>query len=95
MSDQTFNQFVASGTTAERLAFVPDPPSPASGPDPGYVWWDTDLQAAYAYDVGTAAWVVLGGGGSGVGYAPVSNGAEPVGLLSNGAGELLMVPYAP
>lgn len=61
MADSTLNQFVASGTTAERTAFVPTPPSPASGPDPGYLWWDTDLQAEYAYDFGTAAWVATAG----------------------------------
>lgn len=59
----TLNDFIASGTTAERTAFVPDPPTPASGPDYGYLWWDTDLQAEYAYDFGTAAWVATGGGG--------------------------------
>lgn len=62
MADSTLNRFVATGTTAERTAFTPTPPTPASGPDPGYLWWDTDLQAEYAYDFGTAAWVSTTGG---------------------------------
>lgn len=62
MADSTLNAFVASGTTAERTAFTPTPPTPASGPDSGYTWWDTDDQALYAYDFGTAAWVATGGG---------------------------------
>ena len=40
--DLTLNRFLSSGTEAERAAFVPDPPTPASGPDQGYVWFATD-----------------------------------------------------
>lgn len=65
MSDSKLNQFVASGTTTERLAFTPSPPTPASGPDPGYTFWDTTLQALYVWNAGTSAWVAAGGGGSG------------------------------
>jgi len=65
MSDVTLNAFVARGTTAERTAFVPDPPSPAVGPAQAYVWWDEDLQTLYAYDFGLADWVATGGGGAG------------------------------
>ena len=66
MADSALNQFVSSGTTAERTAFVPDPPTPAAGPDLGYLWWDTDTQTEWAYDFGAADWVELaGGGGSG------------------------------
>lgn len=65
MSDTTLNSFVASGTTTARLAFTPSPPSPASGPDPGYTWWDTTLQALYVWNAGTSAWVAAGGGGTG------------------------------
>lgn len=62
MSDTTLNRFVASGTTAERGAFTPTPPTPASGPDPGYVWFDTDLNALYSWD--GANWVAIGGTGT-------------------------------
>lgn len=65
MTDATLNRFIASGTTAERTAFTPSPPTPASGPDPGYFWWDTDLQELFSYDFGMADWVSTAGGGLG------------------------------
>lgn len=65
MADSTLNRFVSSGTTAERTAFTPTPPTPASGPDQGYLWWDTDLQEEFAYDFGLADWVSTAGGGGG------------------------------
>ena len=33
--------------------------------------------------------------GGGVSYVPVSTGAEPLVILSNGAGEVLLTPYTP
>lgn len=57
MADTSLNQFHASGTTAERTAFTPTPPTPGSGNDYGYTWWDTDNQLLYAWDVGLADWV--------------------------------------
>jgi hypothetical protein len=65
MANSTLNEFNGSGTSAERLAFTPSPPTPASGPDPGFVFWDTDLQQLFAWDAGLAAWVGAGGGGGG------------------------------
>lgn len=56
----SLNSFVGRGTTAARIAFTPDPPTPSSGPSPGYLWWDTDLQAEYAYDFLSVAWVAIG-----------------------------------
>ncbi len=50
MTDTTLNRFLASGTAAERAAFTPDPPTPASGPDPLYVWYETDTGNTYAWD---------------------------------------------
>lgn len=35
------------------------------------------------------------GGGSGTAYVPVSTGAEPLVILSNGAGAVLLTPYTP
>src|SRR5690349_20245162 len=61
MADSTLNRFLASGTTAERTAFTPTPPTPASGPDPGYFWYDTDDGETYAWD--GAAWVSSAGAG--------------------------------
>lgn len=62
MSDSALNVFLGSATTAERLAFTPSPPTPASGFDPGYTVWDTDLQQLFAWNAGTSAWVATGGG---------------------------------
>lgn len=62
MADQTLNRFLASGTAAEMAAFVPDPPTPASGPDPGYVWFQTDTGDTYAWD--GAAWQLVAGAGA-------------------------------
>ncbi len=59
MSDTTLNRFLAQGTNAERLAFVPDPATPASGPDPGYIWWETDTNDTYAWDIVAGSWVLL------------------------------------
>lgn len=78
MSNTAINQFLARGTTAERLAFTPDPAPAAAGlPEAGCLWWDTDLQTEFAYDFGLADWVATGGGGSGT----VTN----TGTLTSGA----------
>lgn len=61
MPDGTINAFVGTGTTAERLAFVPDPPSPATPPGNGYTFFDVDLQTLYSWDAGASAWVAAGG----------------------------------
>ena len=61
MADSTLNRFVGRGTTTQRLAFTPTPPTPASGPDPGYLWWDVTLQAEYAYDFASSSWKATAG----------------------------------
>lgn len=48
MSDVTLNRYMASGTAAERAAFTPDPPSPSAGPNPLYLWYETDTGDTYA-----------------------------------------------
>jgi hypothetical protein len=58
MSDTTLNCFVASGTAAEMAAFTPNPPVPAAGPDPGYMWYQTDTGSLYSWD--GAAWQAAG-----------------------------------
>lgn len=63
MTDSTLNRFLANGTNADRLAFTPVPPTPASGPDQSYVWFETDTGDTYAWNTGTSAWVKIGGGG--------------------------------
>ena len=59
MSDTTLNRFLASGTQAQRLAFTPNPATPASGPDPLCFWDETDTGHAYMSASG-GAWVRIG-----------------------------------
>lgn len=54
MSDSTLNRFMAYGTNAQRLAFTPSVPTPASGPSQVYFWYETDTTDTYAY--ASAAW---------------------------------------
>lgn len=63
MSDTTLNQFVASGTAAEMAAFTPSPPTVASGPDSGYVFFNTDDSTLYSWD--GANWVTAVPAGAG------------------------------
>lgn len=63
MADSTLNQFVGSGTAAEMAGFTPSPPTPASGPDPGYTFYNTDDDILYAWS--GATWVAVGAGGTG------------------------------
>lgn len=63
MTDATSNRFQGRGTAAAMAAFVPNPATPASGPDQGYTWWNTDDNTLYAYDFVGVAWVATGGGG--------------------------------
>lgn len=60
MTDSTLNRFLASGTNAQRLAFTPSPPTPASGPSPSYIWHETDgAKDTYAWNYGAAAWELV------------------------------------
>ena len=59
MSDSKLNQFLARGTSAERVAFTPSPPTPASGPDPLYVWYETDTNNTYVWD--GSVWQLVSG----------------------------------
>lgn len=76
MTDATLNRFVATGTTAERTAFTPSPATPASGPDQGYTWYDTDLEAIFAYDFTVPGWVEIGGGLAATSTTDVLTGTE-------------------
>ncbi len=43
MADSVINQYLSSGTAAERVAFTPNVPSPVSiGNDHLHVWYETD-----------------------------------------------------
>jgi len=92
MPDLSLNRFVARGTNAERLAFTPDPPTPASGPDPGYVFYETDTGDFYAWD--GAAWDLVNAAGAAL---PGTIGATFDGggsALTAGAVRYVLVPYA-
>lgn len=87
MSDVTLNRFVATGDTAARTAFTPDPPTPASGPDSGYLWFDTDDSTLYAWD--GAAWVPAVTGGTGDVVGPASSVDAEIALFDGVTGTLL------
>lgn len=72
MTDSTLNRFLSSGTNAERLAFTPTPPTPASGPDPTYLWYETDTGNTYAWDFGGSTWGQVNGGLTDGDYGDVS-----------------------
>ena len=48
MTDTTLNRFLSSGTGA--TSETPVPPTPASGPDPGYLYTDLASGDLYAWD---------------------------------------------
>lgn len=84
----TLNRFVARGTAAERAAFVPDPPTPASGPDPGYFWYESDTGDTYAWD--GAAWqLVSGAGATGDVTGPASAVDDQIATFDGITGKLL------
>lgn len=57
MSNTNLNQFISYGTAAQRAAFTPSPPTPASGPSPGYVWIETDTHQMYGYNGSAYLWL--------------------------------------
>jgi hypothetical protein len=61
MTDLTINRYVASGTQAQRLAFTPAPATPASGPSPLCIWYETDTGYTYL-SANAAAWVRVNDG---------------------------------
>lgn len=74
MSDTTLNRFFGQGTAAEMAAFTPDPPTPASGPDQAYYFYDTDNDELNWWD--GAAWQpVTTGGGTIVGSTGATDNA--------------------
>jgi hypothetical protein len=79
-ADSTLNAFVAQGTTTQRLAFTPTPPTPASGSPLGYYFWDHTLQQMFAYDTTSAAWVAVASvAGTGVTGTGLTSGLVVVG----------------
>lgn len=64
MTDSTLNRFLSYGTNAQRLAFTPSVPTPASGPSQAYIWYETDTLDTYCYAAGAWHKVDIGGGAS-------------------------------
>jgi hypothetical protein len=84
MSDSALNEFVSQGTTTQRLAQTPTPPTPASGSPLGYFCWDHTLQQMFAYDTIAAAWVAVASvAGTGVTGTGLTSGAVIVGAGSS------------
>lgn len=79
MADLTLNRFLARGTNAQRLAFTPDPPTPASGPSPTYLWYETDTGNTYAWD--GSAWDQVNSAGSVV--------VRTIGIVIDGGGSAI------
>lgn len=96
MSDTTLNRFLARGTNAERLAFTPVPPTPASGPDNLYVFYETDTGNVFMWD--GADWVfffkVTGSlnAQSGTAYTLELEDNQGTVTLSNGSGCVVTIP---
>lgn len=63
MSDPTLNYYIAKGTNAERTAFTPNPATPAAGPDPSYIFYETDTGNTYMWD--GSAWNQINTGSGG------------------------------
>lgn len=60
MADTRYELFQHYGTHAQRLAFTP---TPASGIQPLYAWYETDTSDTYVY---TTAWHLLASSGGGI-----------------------------
>ncbi len=58
MSASRINEFLAQGTNAERLAYVPDVPPAFFGLDYNFVFQETDTGDQYYWNLQTSAWVL-------------------------------------
>lgn len=86
-TDRLLNDFLAYGTHAQRLAFTPSPPIPASGPSPAYVWYETDTGLEYTY--AAAAWHLTGSTGIGNVSGPGSSTDRAIATWNSTSGILL------
>lgn len=69
-------------------AFTPDPPTPASGPDNGYLWFQTDTGDTYAWD--GADWVLItAAGGTGDVNGPASSTDKAIARWDGAGGDTL------
>ncbi len=92
MADSTLNNFVSRGTAAQRAAFTPSPPTPASGNSPGYFFYETDTGKTYTWD--GSAWD-LAAGGSNESTRSIVLAIDGGGVaISTGVKADVYVPYA-
>lgn len=82
MSDTRLNDFVSSGTNAERLAFTPSPPTPAGGADPMYIWKETDTGDFYGWDPTNATWAQINVAGTAASTTEVLTGTNTTKFVS-------------
>lgn len=83
MADSKLNFFLSSGTAAERGAFTPDPPTPASGMAYTYLWVEEDTNKVYAWDAAGAAWLEMAMAGGAISAHETqhrSGGSDPLQL---------------
>jgi hypothetical protein len=78
VADVTINKFVGTGTAAVMGAFNPVPPTPATPPGNGYLFWNTDDETLYAWD--GAAWTST---------RNTVGQLSPIGLVIDGGGATL------
>lgn len=65
MSDTTVNQFLSQAAdAAARVGFVPTPPTPAADLPNGYLCYQRDTTALWAWDSNASAWVLVASGGA-------------------------------
>jgi hypothetical protein len=77
MADLTLNRYVSSGTAAEMATFTPVPATPASGPDFGNFFYQTDTGDLYAWD--GAAWQQVGSSSAGSGITALTGDVTATG----------------
>lgn len=82
MTDSTLNRFLASGTNAERLAFTPVPPTPGSGPDPMYIWTETDTNDVFVWDPTNTTWIQINVAGTAASTTEVLTGTNTTKFVS-------------
>ena len=101
MSNTSLNYFLARGTNAERLAYVLTDIPVASGPDMGFLWYETDTTRLFLWngaswdDVGgtSPVAVAVAGALSGDGSAgdPLTVEVDGVTVVINGSNQLEVV----
>lgn len=86
MSDTSLNNIIQYGTSADRIAFTPDP---AIGSQVLYIWYDTDsVPDTYIWD--GIAWVLINvPGGTGDVVGPASAVNNHVALFDTTSGKLI------